>query len=193
MVFFIKTMRATPEEERTAALDASALSHRSSRSTLAAAPGLKPCSPTPSQSIRFEAPRPTVSASVVQKYHILLVEDNLINQQVLSKQLRRAGCAVEISNHGDEALNFIKTTRYWHENNGLGHEISFILMDWEMPIRDGISATKEIRSLEKDGLITKHLTIIATTANVRTEQVKVAMDAGMVSFKWDLIAISHGY
>lgn len=50
-----------------------------------------------------------------------------------------------------------------------------------MPVKDGISATKEIRRLEADGLITKHLHIIATTANARAEQVAVAMEAGMVS------------
>ncbi len=34
-------------------------------------------------------------------YHILLVEDNLINQKVLSKQLRTAGCVVHVANHGE--------------------------------------------------------------------------------------------
>lgn len=60
---------------------------------------------------------------------ILLVEDNLINQKVLSKQLRRSGWTVNVANHGVEALDFIKTSRYWRDNNNKGAEISFILLD----------------------------------------------------------------
>lgn len=62
-------------------------------------------------------------------FDILLVEDNLINQKVLSKQLRRSGWTVNVANHGIEALDFIKTSRYWRDNNNKGSEISFILLD----------------------------------------------------------------
>lgn len=50
-----------------------------------------------------EAPKP-----ITQQLHLLLVEDNMINQQVLSKQLRRAGCTVHIANHGLEALQILE-------------------------------------------------------------------------------------
>jgi len=52
-------------------------------------------------------PKPTRgdSDTTVQRLHVLLVEDNVINQQVLGKQLRKAGCIVEVANHGLEALH----------------------------------------------------------------------------------------
>jgi hypothetical protein len=43
-----------------------------------------------------------------QSLHVLLVEDNIVNQQVLGKQLRRAGCTVLVANHGREALHFLE-------------------------------------------------------------------------------------
>ncbi|KAF1991692.1 hypothetical protein K402DRAFT_131530 [Aulographum hederae CBS 113979] len=46
--------------------------------------------------------------------HILLVEDNLVNQKVFSKQLRKHGYAVSIANHGQEALDYLATTDFWH-------------------------------------------------------------------------------
>lgn len=47
-----------------------------------------------------------------QQIHVLLVEDNIINQQVLSKQLRRAGCTVHVANHGREALQVLETKTF---------------------------------------------------------------------------------
>ncbi|TKA72244.1 hypothetical protein B0A49_06071 [Cryomyces minteri] len=112
-------------------------------------------------------------------HHILIVEDNLINQQVLSKQLQRLGCTVHIANHGLEALAFIRTSRFWSENGGVGCELDVVLMDWEMPVCDGLAATKCIREMEQQGLITEHLTVIATTANARPEQIDMAFAAGV--------------
>lgn len=112
---------------------------------------------------------------------ILLVEDNLVNQKVLSKQLQRLGYVVHIANHGMEALDFIETTRFWRANDDAGESIDCVLMDWEMPVMDGLACTRAIREWEKQGLLTVHLPIIATTANTRQEQVQEALDAGMVS------------
>lgn len=181
MVFYVKTIRATPAEIQAATSDASSLSRRSSRvaSPLEAA-RITSNSRRPSLSAALSSPA-LLSAPAQARHHILLVEDNLVNQKVLTKQLLRAGCNVHTANHGQEALDFLRTTRYWRDNNGSGAEVSVILMDWEMPIKDGVSATREIRELEASGAITKHLHIIATTANARAEQVAVAMEAGMVS------------
>ncbi|RDW72853.1 hypothetical protein BP6252_06760 [Coleophoma cylindrospora] len=120
---------------------------------------------------------------------ILLVEDNVINQKILSKQLRNAGCTVKVANHGVEALGLLKATRLWQVN---GSEVQppptpesdfdIILMDWEMPIMDGLTCTGKIRELEHQGLITTHLPIIATTANVRPEQVRMIFDTGADDF-----------
>lgn len=62
-----------------------------------------------------------------------------------------------------------------------------------MPVMGGLECAQRIRQDEKDDLITKHLTIIATTANARAEQVQAAYDAGMVSLSnlqhWVRVAI----
>jgi CheY-like chemotaxis protein len=113
-------------------------------------------------------------------YHILLVEDNLINQKVLSKQLRNGGCTVHVANHGIEALDFLSRTTFWADNDG-GMELSVILMDLEMPIMDGLTCTRRIRDLEREGKVSGHVPCIAVTANTRSEQMDAAIDAGMVS------------
>jgi len=115
-------------------------------------------------------------------YHILLVEDNLINQKVLSKQLRNVGCTVHVANHGVEALDFLSKTTLWHEaTDSPKMELSIILMDLEMPIMDGLAATRAIRDMEREGKLNRHVPIIAVTANTRTEQMNLALEAGMVS------------
>jgi len=133
-------------------------------------------SATPALSSKPEILHPKETLSV------LLVEDNIINQRVLNKQLCRLGCTVYIANHGVEALDFIKTTRFWSETQGAGLDLSVILMDWEMPVMDGMTCTRNLREMEHDGLVTEHLAVIATTANVRPDQVRTAYSAGVVSF-----------
>lgn len=67
----------------------------------------------------------------------------------------------------------------WEEAAGAGHKLDVILMDLEMPVMDGLSATKEIRSLQGEGKLTRHIEIIAITANVRRAQVDGALAAGI--------------
>lgn len=67
----------------------------------------------------------------------------------------------------------------WEEAAGSGHKLDVVLMDLEMPVMDGLSASREIRSLEKSGKLTRHVEIIAITANVRKGQVDSALDAGI--------------
>jgi PAS domain S-box-containing protein len=71
---------------------------------------------------------------------ILVVEDNLINQKILVHQLERAGVKCYVANHGQDAIDLWKT----HP------EITFILMDIEMPILNGLEATKTIRQQEQE-------------------------------------------
>ncbi|KAH0386410.1 putative histidine kinase HHK15p, partial [Aureobasidium melanogenum] len=66
-------------------------------------------------------------------YHVLLVEDNLINQAILKKQLTRAGCIVYVANHGLEALETLRRADVWEEAAGSGHKLDIVLMDLEMP------------------------------------------------------------
>ena len=111
---------------------------------------------------------------------ILIVEDNIVNQKVLSKQLRNMGCIVHVANHGGECLDRLRESTFWKENGRDGLEISVILMDQEMPVMDGLTCTKEIRKLEEKGDVVSHVPIIAVTANARSEQIDTAMNVGMV-------------
>ena len=92
---------------------------------------------------------------------VLIVEDNLVNQRVLSKQLRNQGCTVNVANHGGECIDHLKKTRYWKGHETDGTELSIILMDLEMPVMDGLTCTKKIRELQKQGDIVRHIPIIA--------------------------------
>lgn len=118
---------------------------------------------------------------------ILIVEDNLVNQRVLQKQLRNLGCVVHVANHGDECLDRLRESTFWagHEHQGL--DLSVILMDLEMPIMDGLTCARRIRELEASGEVVRHVPIIAVTANARNEQIDTALAAGMVSFCGDLV------
>ncbi|QDS74420.1 hypothetical protein FKW77_005958 [Venturia effusa] len=107
---------------------------------------------------------------------ILVVEDNLINQKILVQQLRKVGSSVSAANDGLAALAFLEGTSYCLPG---GKRLSIILMDLEMPNMDGLTCVSEIRKMEKAGSIQGHVPVIAVTANVREEQIKVALNSGM--------------
>jgi PAS domain S-box-containing protein len=107
---------------------------------------------------------------------ILVVEDNLINQKVLVKQLKKVGIGVAVANDGVEALAYLETTDYYKEG---GSSLSVILMDLEMPVMDGLTAVREIRKMEQEGKLRRRVPVIAVTANVRDQQVIAAKSSGM--------------
>jgi CheY-like chemotaxis protein len=109
--------------------------------------------------------------------HVLIVEDNIINQKVLSQQLKRAGCIVHVANHGVECLDFLEKSTYCSATTPL----SIILLDLEMPIMDGLTCIRQIRQRQKGGQIQGHVPVIAVTANARHEQISTAIEAGMDS------------
>jgi CheY-like chemotaxis protein len=92
--------------------------------------------------------------------------------------LTKAGCIVTVANHGQEALEALQLTDKWKGNLG-GTPIDVVLMDVEMPVMDGLAATRQIRSLERAGDLVDHIEIIAVTANVRQEQIERANEAGV--------------
>ncbi|KAH6634016.1 hypothetical protein B0J18DRAFT_360143 [Chaetomium sp. MPI-SDFR-AT-0129] len=136
---------------------------------------------------------PSLFSSHTSCLDVLIVEDNLVNQKVLKRQLDLAGSTTYVANHGGEALAELQSSRFWNhsadsEDNPdvLGSlelkawkNISVILMDLEMPVMDGISCTRKIRELEAAGIITHHIPIIAVTAYARPEQVASAKAAGV--------------
>jgi CheY-like chemotaxis protein/two-component sensor histidine kinase len=96
--------------------------------------------------------------------HILLVEDNHINQEILIGLLENSGIDIDITNNGQEAIEL------FNENKNKYH---LILMDLQMPVMDGIEATKIIRSSDND------IPIIALTANAMTQHIEETKHVGM--------------
>ncbi|KAK5008729.1 hypothetical protein LTR28_003582 [Elasticomyces elasticus] len=79
------------------------------------------------------------------KQHILVVEDNLVNQKVMRKQLERNGFAVSVANHGAEALAILNESWY-AKGKPNGTRINVVLMDWEMPVSEEHSSQSEIQA-----------------------------------------------
>ncbi|MEO5368720.1 MAG: ABC transporter substrate-binding protein [Magnetococcus sp. DMHC-1] len=101
--------------------------------------------------------------------HILLVEDNLVNQDVALETLKLLGCQVTVAGHGQHALTLIREA-----------VLSFdaVFMDCEMPILDGFETTRRLRAWEKQtGSL--HTPVIALTAHVLPESRQRCRDAGM--------------
>ena len=96
--------------------------------------------------------------------NVLLVEDNEINQQVAKEILEGAGLIVTIANDGQEGVNAIKESNF-----------DVVLMDIQMPVMDGLTATREIR---KDNRF-KELPIIAMTAHAMAGDEDKSLQAGM--------------
>ena len=173
--FYIKARRSTaPNDDVDQFPGAGARKPSTGKHTMPTSPkGVAPSSQTSQISL---APDLVPKGSL----KILVVEDNLVNQKVLSKQLRNMGCIVHVANHGGECLDRLRESTFWKGNGRDGLEISVILMDQEMPVMDGLTCTEEIRKLEKKGDVISHVPIIAVTANARSEQIDMAMDVGMV-------------
>ena len=99
---------------------------------------------------------------------ILLVEDNLINQKVSLHTLHALGFEVDLAENGQIAIEKYKQNQY-----------DLILMDIQMPVMDGITATKIIRTLELKKKPKEKIQIIAITANSLKDDRQKCLEAGM--------------
>ncbi|KAF9250300.1 hypothetical protein LCP9604111_3816 [Penicillium roqueforti] len=97
---------------------------------------------------------------------ILLAEDNIINRRIISRRLNTLGFNIVEASNGEEAVDANKKDSF-----------DCILMDQQMPVMDGKRATKAIRDIEKES--GGHVPILGVTANVRDEQQKEMLSAGM--------------
>ncbi|KAG8695728.1 hypothetical protein FRC08_007590, partial [Ceratobasidium sp. 394] len=97
--------------------------------------------------------------------HILITEDNQINQSVLNRQLTKAGCVTTLASNGLEAIERICSLAQHGDSRLPSSHNSFdvILMDLEMPVMDGLTAVQEIRRMESTGTLPRRNLIVAIT------------------------------
>ncbi len=98
--------------------------------------------------------------------NVLLVEDNLINQKIVLLSLKNLVGNLDLASNGKEALDKFGTTKY-----------DIILMDIQMPVMDGIVATKKIREIES--ITSTQTPIIAITANALSGDRETCLAVGM--------------
>lgn len=100
----------------------------------------------------------------VQDLNVLLVEDNPVNQLVATDLLEEKGFVVTLANNGKEAVEFVDSS-----------EFDIVLMDMQMPVMDGYSAMKEIRSRGDEK---SKIPIVALTAHTSQEEIDKCINAG---------------
>lgn len=113
---------------------------------------------------------------------VLLVEDNIVNQRVLKKQLIQQGSMVYTADDGQLALDLIAKTRTRpcaSLHTPAHRPIDVILMDIEMPVMNGLQCTRRIRAIAKQEEVNERTPIIAVTANAWSDQLQQAIEAGM--------------
>jgi PAS domain S-box-containing protein len=114
-----------------------------------------------------------------ESLHVLVVEDNLINQKVLATQLRKIGCFVHVANHGGEAVDRIRESKFYRDHVTDGIDIDVVLMDLEMPVMDGQTCARMLREMQNTGELVAHIPVIAVTANARAEQIEMTLKSGI--------------
>jgi len=106
-----------------------------------------------------------------ERLNILLVEDNLLNQRIVTFSLKKFNHEVVIANNGVEAIEHFRETKF-----------DVILMDIMMPVMDGLEATIKIRELESENQTKKRTPIIALTANTMDNDRDKCISYGMDEF-----------
>ena len=105
------------------------------------------------------------AAAAPLKVRVLLAEDNLVNQKVALAMLRKLGIDADLAATGIEALDALVGVAY-----------DLVLMDCQMPAMDGFEATRRIRERERG---TRHLPVVAMTANAMVGDRERCLEAGM--------------
>ena len=142
----------------------------------------QPTPATPERTVRFASQVEIVAPAgreqvqenlTVENFTILLVEDNPINQKLGKKMLSALRYDVITADDGEQAIERIQK-----------HDavVDAILMDQSMPVKDGVTATKEIRAMETHGTLSRRHPIIAVTAVVSTQAQALFRTAGADDF-----------
>jgi CheY-like chemotaxis protein/HPt (histidine-containing phosphotransfer) domain-containing protein len=111
--------------------------------------------------------RHTLAERARRRARILLAEDNLVNQKVALKALEKLGYSADTANDGAQALQAAREKRY-----------DLILMDVQMPVMDGMEATRQIRDAHS-GSLNPAVTIVALTAHAMAGDKERCLNMGM--------------
>ena len=117
------------------------------------------------------AEKPASSGELAEKFglHVLVAEDNLINQHVAEAMLEKLGCTIVMVPNGAEAFAAVKQQTF-----------DLVLMDMHMPGTDGLQASRSIRDYERP--LGKHVKIVAMTASAHDADRQACVLAGMDDF-----------
>jgi PAS domain S-box-containing protein len=113
----------------------------------------------------------SVIEQTISPKHLLLVEDNMVNQKVAQAMIKRLGHQVDAVSNGEEAVKILQMVNY-----------DLVLMDCQMPIMDGYQATRAIRSGSIGQVLNPNIPIVALTANVVQEDRDACFASGMDDF-----------
>ncbi len=119
---------------------------------------------------RLSAPEPEKENFFFVPHRLLLAEDNPVNQLVAVKMLERHGHQVTVVRNGQQVIDILAT----------GEVFDLVLMDLEMPVMDGLEATRRIRS--REAAFGGHIPIVAMTANAFASDAQRCLEAGMDAF-----------
>ncbi len=117
------------------------------------------------QTAQTQPPAPTTRSA-----RILVAEDNLVNQKVALRFLKGIGHSATLVTNGQEAIDALRHDTY-----------DLVLMDMQMPVMDGLEATRAIRHAETEGApgFTRRIVIVAMTANALSGDREICLAAGM--------------
>jgi len=123
--------------------------------------------PPPAGDVAAAEPAAAAPSDAVPSAHVLLVEDDAVNQLVLAAMLEQLGCRVDIVDDGEAACGAAKSTRY-----------DIVFMDCHMPVMDGFAAARRIRAeeAEEEG---RHTPIVALTALALAGDRERCLSSGM--------------
>jgi CheY-like chemotaxis protein len=145
------------------------------------------------------------------KLRVLVVEDNLVNQRVLKKQLQKLGWTVHVAGDGQEALDWLCGSTYWrekvdvdvsnkvgggsdHDSPGQhGHELDLILLDIEMPVLDGLACARQIRDWENRGFLAHSPTLSRSPSSPPgpvSSNTSRRGSGGIVNFRLPILAVT---
>lgn len=112
----------------------------------------------------YEAGNKNKDIAALKGVRILLAEDNLLNQQIATEILEDEGLVIDVANNGQEAVDMVNKKAY-----------AMVLMDMQMPIMDGLEATRTIRK----NFSNDDLPVLAMTANASDADRKKCLASGM--------------